>query len=56
MTIDSNYRALSVKYQESYKVEVMFRVSTTTECVDIFNYDNLSFDQDRYNFYKQYEF
>lgn len=56
MTIDSNYRALNVKYQESYKVEVMFKVSTTTECVDIFNYDNLSFDQDRYNFYKQYEF
>lgn len=56
--IDSNFVVQEVKIHEEYAVTVeMFIIGkvtsdTTTECVDTYNYDNVSFDESLYNFYK----
>ena len=54
ITIDSNWTPLYVDYEESYTVERIFKVTTTTNVKDSFYYEDISFDEDKYNFYKNY--
>lgn len=51
-TIDNSYRVLKAEYNEVYKVEVFFKTTTKTHVIDSFTYDNISFDKERYDFYK----
>ena len=54
ITIDNEWKVLVVDYEESYTVEVLFKVNTTTNVKDTFSYDNVSFDEEKYNFYQNY--
>lgn len=54
--IDSNFVITEVKTHEKYDVTVNFifemTQETVTECVDTYNYNNVSFDETLYNYYK----
>ena len=58
ITINSNYVIQEVKIHEEYQVTVdmgflgKITSDTTTETVDTYNYNNVSFDEDLYNYYK----
>lgn len=56
ITIDENFRVLKVKTHEKYdvtvKVIIDIKSTTTTECVDIYNYTNINFDSNLYDFFK----
>lgn len=54
--IDSNFVIHEVKTHEKYDVTVNMFIDitseTVTECTDTYNYDNVSFDETLYNYYK----
>lgn len=54
--IDSNFVIQEVKTHEKYEVTINMFIEitspTTTECVDTYNYENVSFDENLYNYYK----
>ncbi len=54
--IDSNFVITEVKTHEKYDVTVNviweMTQETVTECVDTYNYNNVSFDETLYNYYK----
>ena len=54
-TIDAKYRILKQDIQEKYTVKSMgIEAGTTTDCHDVFEYDNIEFDQDFLNYFLKY--
>ena len=57
MTIYEDFRIKEVKFKESYKVKPgVFPIETQTETnlIDTYNYDNVSFNEDYYNYFKNH--
>ena len=54
ITINSSWLPIKVNYEESYKVERIFVISTVTNVTDTFYYDDISFDEEKYDYYNQY--
>ncbi len=53
---DSNWNIIEVHAQEKYLVKSMgIKTTCETNCYDKYSYDNVSFDEDSYNFFKKYE-
>lgn len=54
LIIDNNYTLLSLTQDESYVVTKIIKATTITHVVDIYNYDNVQFDQDTYSYFSRF--
>ncbi len=54
LLIDNNYTLLSLTQDESYVVTKIIKATTITHVVDVYNYDNVQFDQDTYSYFSRF--
>lgn len=54
--LDTQWRILESRIQEEYKVKSMgVEAVSKTDCTEVFTYDSIEFDENEYNFFRQYE-
>lgn len=56
MTINEDFRIKEIKFNETYVIKAygLFATETTTEITDTYNYDNVSFNEEYYNYFKNH--